>query len=521
MVWRATDPQCNESKKIVWEVAPYLRGRGLDVGAGDFKILPHAISVDNMNHEQFGFNVRPDVFASADKLDMFASASMDWVYSSHTLEHVDDMKATLAEWWRVVKQGGYLVLYLPHKDFYPNIGQPGANPDHKRDFLPQDVVDAMPQKGWDLIVRQERNEDMEYSFLLIFKKIQSSGTLESWMNSRPGKTACVVRYGAFGDNIQASSIFKGLKEQGYHVTVFAAPPGSDVIRHDPNIDNLVLFDRDQVPNGNLMDFWRWQAKNFDLFVNLSESVEGTLLALPDRRQHTWPSELRHKMLNVNYFEHQHDIAQIPYKLQVKFYSTTEERAWARKTRDQFKAEGPLVMFSLAGSSVHKTWPYMDELIAAIMVTFPSVHVVFVGGPESVILEAGWENEPRVHCTSGKWSIRQTLAMIDQCDLIIGPETGVLNAAACEDIPKIVFLSHSTHENLTRDWVNVHPMASEGTICPGRSAGVPACHQMHYGWANCKKNEVTSTAQCQTDISGHKVWETLEPLLMKMFRLEAA
>ena len=53
MVWRAEDPYIAESKKIVWEVAPYLRGRGLDIGAGDFKVLPHAISVDNMHHSQF------------------------------------------------------------------------------------------------------------------------------------------------------------------------------------------------------------------------------------------------------------------------------------------------------------------------------------------------------------------------------------------------------------------------------------------------------------------------------------
>ena len=110
MVWRATDPQCNESKKIVWEVAPYLRGRGLDLGAGDFKVLPRVISVDNLHHAQFGFQVRPDVLCDVANLDVFASASMDFVYSSHTLEHIEDYQAALREWWRVVKPGGYLIL---------------------------------------------------------------------------------------------------------------------------------------------------------------------------------------------------------------------------------------------------------------------------------------------------------------------------------------------------------------------------------------------------------------------------
>jgi hypothetical protein len=61
MTWDRSAPYVAESKKIVWEVAPYLKGRGLDIGAGDFKVLPHVISVDNMHHQQFGFSNKPDV----------------------------------------------------------------------------------------------------------------------------------------------------------------------------------------------------------------------------------------------------------------------------------------------------------------------------------------------------------------------------------------------------------------------------------------------------------------------------
>lgn len=518
MVWKIDNPQCNESKKIVWEVAPYLKGRGLDVGAGDFKILPHAISVDNMNHAQFGFNVRPDIEAEADDLSIFASQSMDFVYSSHTLEHVIDMTKTLKEWWRVIKQGGLLVLYLPHKDFYPNIGQPGANPDHKRDFLPHEVVAAMPD-GWELIVQQDRNNDQEYSMLLIFKKLNGKIRLHSWNKPKPDKTACVVRYGAFGDLMMASSVIKGLKDRGYHVTVFATPPGSDVIAHDPNIDKTVLFAKDQVPNGNLGDFWAWQAKNYDKFVNLSESVEGTFLALPGRTQHGWSPLVRHKSMNRNYLEHQHDLADLPHRPQVRFYATEDEKRWAKKERA--KMAGPVVMYSLSGSSIHKTWAGLDHILAGIMLHSPDTHAVLVGGPEAVILEAGWEYEQRVHKTCGKWSIRQSLAFIDECDIIIGPETGVLNAACCLPMPKIVFLSHSTDENLTRDWENTYPVFSENTSCPGRAPGVPACHQLHYGWAHCKMDPVTSTAQCQADITVEQVASILEPLLVAATQKRAA
>jgi ADP-heptose:LPS heptosyltransferase/predicted SAM-dependent methyltransferase len=512
MTWNIQDPQGNESKKIVWEVAPYLKGRGLDVGAGDFRILPHAITVDNLHHHQhFGFQHKPDIVAEADNLEMIASKSMDFVYSSHTLEHLQDTEATLREWWRVLKVGGYLVLYLPHKDFYPNIGQPGANTDHKHDFLPEHVTAKMPA-GFDLLENQERNEGMEYSFLQVYQKLSSKERRESWRCSKPEKTACVVRYGAFGDLMQSSSVFAALKKQGYHVTLFSSLPGAAVVENDPHLDKIVLFDKDQVPNANLTDFWNWQKKKFDKWVNLSESVEGALLAMPGRTIHFYPPALRHSLMNRNYTEMQHAIAETPYKLESRFYPTEGERTWAQAQRRKIGGS-KVVVWSLAGSSVHKTWAGLDNILASFMVSMPDVCVVLVGGPECVILESGWENEPRIVKTSGVWSIRQSLAFLEQADLIIGPETGVMNAAALLPARKIVFLSHSTAENLTRDWVNTTSLWAKNTACPGRGNGaVPACHQLHYGWDHCKRDAETGTAQCQKDIPVEEVWDAIAECL---------
>lgn len=511
MVWRVDGPQGAESKKIVWEVAPFLRGRGIDLGSGGFKILPQAISVDNMDHAaQFGHVYRPDIVCDAERLDIFASQSLDWVFSSHLLEHIDDYKAALREWWRVVKQGGKLVLYLPHKKFYPNMGQPGANPTHRHDFLPDDIVFAMTEiatqaNQFDLLECQDRNEDEEYSMLLVFKKIQGKRPEYSYQKRvRPAKSCLVCRFGAFGDLMQASSVFAGLKRQGYHITLMTSLPGAEVISQDPNIDEIMLLDKDQVPNPHLTQFWAWQAKKYDKFVNLSESVEGTLLAMPGRAAHFWPPAVRHSMLNRNYLEFQHALAGVPHEPRVKFYATPEERAWARKERA--KMGEFVVMWSLSGSSMHKMWAGQDSVIAALMLNHPEVDVVLVGGPETAILEAGWENEARVHRTCGKWTIRQSLAFIAEANLVIGPETGVLNAASHEDVPKIVLLSHSTEENLTRDWVHTTSISGRGVTCPGRGSDeAPACHNMVYGWDGCRRDELTSTAACQAAIPADEVY----------------
>lgn len=523
MVWKIDNPEGAETKKIVWEVAPLLRGRGLDLGCGQFKVLPHVIGIDDGDHAAlFGHSFLANLKMNAEKLDIFATQSMDFVFSSHLLEHIEDYREALKEWWRVVKIGGKLILYLPHKDFYPNIGKEGANPTHKHDFLPADIIRAMELNStakngnFDLIECQERNEDQEYSMLLIFRKITSVGNKFSYKTRKPAKSALVCRFGAFGDLMQASSVFAGLKKQGYHVTLMTSLPGAEVVSQDPNIDSVMLLDKDQIPNSDLGSFWKWQAKKYTKFVNLSESVEGTFLALPGRTQHEWSPLVRHTMMNRNYVEFQHEIAGVPHDPQIKFYATKEEKEWAKRTRS--KMGETVIMWSLAGSSVHKTWSGLDHILAALMVQYPGVHVVLVGGPECVILEQGWENEPRVHLTSGKWTIRQSLAFIAECDLIIGPETGVMNAASHEEIPKIVFLSHSSVENLTRDWVNTVSMWGRRTVCNGRGNNeAPACHMLHYGWANCTKDEESGTAKCQKDISVEEVWLNVNEILSGKFQ----
>jgi predicted SAM-dependent methyltransferase len=174
MVWRIDDPQGNESAKIRWELVEYTRGRGLDLGCGPFKAFPHFIGVDNGHHDQqFGWQNKANLIVeSCEKLDLIASQSMDFVFSSHLLEHIEDYQAALKEWFRCVKPGGYLILYVPDEDEYPKVGEEGANPDHKWNVNYDRVVDAMKEIGsWDLVDFQKRNQDYEYSLFFVFKRI--------------------------------------------------------------------------------------------------------------------------------------------------------------------------------------------------------------------------------------------------------------------------------------------------------------------------------------------------------------
>lgn len=514
MSWSLENSKGHEQRKIRWEIVPYTRGRGLDLGCGPEKAFGHFIGVDNGHHEMFGYTIKPDVRADVADLSLFASGSLDFCFSSHLLEHFphERVPSVLKEWMRVIRSGGHLVLYLPDEDLYPKVGEPGANVDHKWNVNRERLLEAMPD-GFDLIDFQKRGEADEYSLYFVFKKCGSGRHISYLKRERPKKSVAVVRYGAFGDLMQASSVFAGLKRQGYHVTLFSSPPGSDVVSYDPNIDAHILQDKDQVPNAALGEYWAYWRAKFDKWINLSESVEGTFLAMPGRTPHAWPPAVRHAMMNRNYLEFQHELAGVPHRPSVRFYATAEERAWARRERSRMGET--VILWQLAGSSrMHKTYPYLDEIVARLMISYPKVDVVLTGGPECAELEAGWESEPRVHCTSGKWSIRQTLAFLDECQVIVGAETGVLNAACCLPVPKIVFLSHSTHENLTRDWVNTLALSAPSVTCPGRGANeAPACHMLHYSWEHCLRGETKGVAVCMEGIHPARAWDAIQNAIL--------
>lgn len=519
MVWRAEDPEGNESAKIRWELVPYTRGFGYDLGCGPHKGFPHFIGVDSgADRALFKVNMKPDLEMPCEKLDKFASQSADFIYSSHLLEHIEDHKGALKEWWRVIKVGGYLVLYLPHKDFYPNVGKDGANPDHKHDFHPNDIIEAMQEMtgGWDLVENQERNEGTEYSFFQVYKKTSQKVHTRSCDEPKPEKTCAIVRYGAFGDLIMASSILPQLKEDGYHITLYSVARGYEAVKHDPHIDKVILQDHEQVPNAALGHFFEHLEEKYDKFINLSESVEGTFLSMPNRATTRMSKEARHKIMNVNYIEFTHIIAGLPFKPAQKFYSTPEEKDWARRERQRIGGDF-VVMWSLSGSSVHKHWPHMDTIIARLLLARRDVRIVLVGSEDCQILEGGWEEEARVLCRSGKWSIRESMSFLAEADLVIGPETGVMNAASLMPVPKIVTLSHSTHENLTRDWVNTAALEPKDTHCY-------PCHKMHYGFESCsegffphpdKPGEMMRVgALCQVNISPDQMWDAIVPHIEK-------
>ena len=518
-MWSLETSRGHESAKIAHLVVNYAQGKGLDIGCGTMKCWPDMIGVDSL--KDYG-GQRPqavDVVSNGEKLDLFGYKTLDYIFSSHFLEHVVDYKACLKEWWSKLKVGGNLILYLPHAELYPKIGEPGGNPDHKHDYLPEDIINAMKEIGsWEMLENEKREKTNEYSMFMVFRKNATKGAKHKhkfniWERNPQGKKRClVIRYGAVGDMIMAASILPELKKQGYFITFNTAHNGYEILKNDPNIDDWIIQAKDYVPNpelGPYWDQWRFEGR-YDKIINLCESIEGALLTLPGRLQHTYPDESRHKIMNVNYLERTHDIAGVPYEFSPKFYADITEINWARKERAKY--DGPVVTWTITGSAQHKIYPWVQIVIAWLLEN-SNAHIFILGDAElGVQLQNGIiaalekdsiDHKERVHQMAGKWNIRQALSFVQVADCVVGPETGTLNAVCMEKNAKVIYLSHSSHENLTRHWKNTTVLEPD----TGKCKCFP-CHRLQYTLEYCPQDEKTQAAMCASSIEPKRVFEAI-------------
>src|SRR5262249_19674846 len=111
--------------------ARYFVGDGLDVGG-----KPDPLNIYRELFVRMGTVRTWDLEdGDAQLLTGVEDDSVDFVHSSHCLEHLRDPREGLANWLRVVRPGGHLIVTVPDEDLYEQGVFPSTfNRDHKWTF---------------------------------------------------------------------------------------------------------------------------------------------------------------------------------------------------------------------------------------------------------------------------------------------------------------------------------------------------------------------------------------------------
>jgi ubiquinone/menaquinone biosynthesis C-methylase UbiE len=109
----------------------YFVGRGMDIGGKPdplsqyVGVFPRLLQVAVWDIEN----------GDAQYMQGVPDGTLDFVHSSHCLEHMVDPKIALGNWLRILKPGGFLIVTVPDEDLYElGVWPSRFNNDHKWSF---------------------------------------------------------------------------------------------------------------------------------------------------------------------------------------------------------------------------------------------------------------------------------------------------------------------------------------------------------------------------------------------------
>ncbi len=191
---------------------------------------------------------------------------------------------------------------------------------------------------------------------------------------------------------------------------------------------------------------------------------------------------RHSRCNKNYYDYTMERGGYPDATGNRgelFFTRAEERraqAFFGGVSGKFT-----IVWAINGSSHHKIYPMMEALLREWFKTHQDARVITTGDAQAKIMEfPHYQMIPR----AAQWSIRESLIATKYAQLVVGPETMMTNAAGCYETPKIVLLSHSSRENLTKYFLNDHSLEPDVASAP-----CYPCHQLHYTKESCPLGEM--------------------------------
>lgn len=112
------------------DYARYFHGRGLDIGCGSDKLTIPGCEIDGWDLPQ----------GDAQFLEGTDLCTYDFLYSSHCLEHMEDVPTALYHWAAVLKSDGVLYIVVPDFLLYEQGVFPSRfNGDHKQMFTLFDI----------------------------------------------------------------------------------------------------------------------------------------------------------------------------------------------------------------------------------------------------------------------------------------------------------------------------------------------------------------------------------------------
>jgi len=282
------------------------------------------------------------------------------------------------------------------------------------------------------------------------------------MSQAKDKRAIIVRGGrGIGDLLFTTPIPQLLHREGYQVDVAVWPQNRAAYLHNPYVAEMVRY-----PQGREETAWEvWVEeleRTYGLVASLAFTVERAFLHKTDGQFGEIPSlvERRAQAVGKNYYDETVRAAGFTLKEGEHFrpeiyLSLQEEEILAEFAAEKAARGDKVVLWNFNGSTRNKQIVHGFRYLKAVLAQVPESRHYIVSDVH--FATSAMPADERIVHVGGQWNLRTALVMTRAADLVVGPESALVNAAGAWETPKIILYSHSAPENLGHHFANHYPI----------------------------------------------------------------
>ncbi len=309
----------------------------------------------------------------------------------------------------------------------------------------------------------------------------------------------LVQTGFLGDVILSSAVIENLRRvtKADSLTVLTTPAARELVEHDPNVDELLVFDkrRSQSGAGGLLKMAReLRRRRFDIGVSLHKSLRSSLLlrlaGIPTRYGFCEAAASFLYTRCATRKEYQHDVIRNlailkcfnldPFSVDASLRLYTSEAADARAESElrRIDPEGRGVI-GLAPGSVWATKQWTADGFAAVARSFlqQGMKVLLIGGGSDAAIAKEIEQLVQAEGLSnlvGSLSLGESAAVVAKLKLLVTNDSAPLHMASAKGTPVVAVFCATVPEFGYGPWQVPHECVGvEGLSCRpcGRHGGM--------------------------------------------------
>lgn len=291
-----------------------------------------------------------------------------------------------------------------------------------------------------------------------------------------------IRVDRVGDMVLSTPVFAAAKRAfpEAHLVVLASPVNAPILKNNPHVDEVILYDCSASLGGNLHLLGSLRKRHFDLTFDLHDD---------DDLKTAWISWMMGSAHRIGYAGHGreiflhrslprgdgkahfvsralellNDVGIDPVHTLPTIYLDDQERSWAKQwIADHGLREAKLIGIHPGAYYPTQRWPtaYYAELVRLIRERVGAEAILFGGPGDRSVIDEILSRVPFSVITAIDSSIRRFFAILPHCRVLICNNSGPLHCAVALGVPTISFMGPTvkkrwmpvgnTHQVLRRD-----------------------------------------------------------------------